>query len=199
MRRDAHGARGAVRDRRAHHHGAANHLTAVEIKCPAAEIAADLHRGQELVHVVLQALDPGGGAAALRDEAFDAAPSGGDDRDLAPREEAVAEEEEILRGQLRSLRTNFPRARIWIKAGPFRDLLPMFRVASQERVDAVLVDGKEGGTGAAPTTVTDSSNAHAPASPPGPIRLGRCVGFRFRTQSPMQCRTIRPIVIPMIQ
>jgi len=58
--------------------------------------------------------------------------------------------EEILRGQLRSLRTNFPRARIWIKAGPFRDLLAMFRVASQERIDAVLVDGKEGGTGMSP-------------------------------------------------
>ena len=58
--------------------------------------------------------------------------------------------EDILRGQLRSLRNNFPRARIWIKAGPFRDLLPVFRVAWQERIDAVLADGKEGGTGMSP-------------------------------------------------
>src|SRR3990170_4777443 len=58
--------------------------------------------------------------------------------------------EDILRGQLRSLRNNFPRARIWIKAGPFRDLLPVFRVAWQERIDAVFADGKEGGTGMSP-------------------------------------------------
>lgn len=58
--------------------------------------------------------------------------------------------EEILRAQLRSLRNNFPRARLWIKTGPFRDLLPLFRVAAQERIDAVLVDGKEGGTGMSP-------------------------------------------------
>jgi len=58
--------------------------------------------------------------------------------------------EEILRAQLRSLRNNFPRAKIWVKSGPFRDLLALFRVAAQERIDAVLVDGKEGGTGMSP-------------------------------------------------
>lgn len=58
--------------------------------------------------------------------------------------------EDILRAQLRSLRNNFPRARIWIKTGPFRDLLPLVRVAAHEKVDAVLIDGKEGGTGMSP-------------------------------------------------
>ena len=58
--------------------------------------------------------------------------------------------EPILRAQLRSLRNNFPRARIWIKTGPFRDLLALLRVAQQERIDAVLIDGKEGGTGMSP-------------------------------------------------
>ncbi len=59
--------------------------------------------------------------------------------------------ESILRAQLRSLRNNFPRARLWIKTGPFRDLLPLFRIAAQEKVDAIVVDGKEGGTGMSPT------------------------------------------------
>lgn len=73
------------------------------------------------------------------------------DRDLYERHSAPGTyTEDILRAQLRSLRNNFPRTRIWIKTGPFRDLLPLFRVAAQERIDAVLVDGKEGGTGMSP-------------------------------------------------
>lgn len=73
------------------------------------------------------------------------------DRDAYERHSAPGTyTEEILRAQLRSLRNNFPRARIWIKTGPFRDLMALFRVAGQERIDAVLVDGKEGGTGMSP-------------------------------------------------
>ena len=73
------------------------------------------------------------------------------DRDLYERHSAPGTyTEAILRAQLRSLRNNFPRVRLWIKAGPFRDLLSLFRVAAQERIDAVLVDGKEGGTGMSP-------------------------------------------------
>ncbi len=73
------------------------------------------------------------------------------ERDLYERHSAPGTyTEDILRAQLRSLRNNFPRARIWVKTGPFRDLLPLFRVTAQERVDAVLVDGKEGGTGMSP-------------------------------------------------
>ncbi len=75
----------------------------------------------------------------------------GVERDLYERHSAPGTyTEEILRAQLRSLKNNFPRARIWIKTGPFRDLLALFRVASQGRVDAVLIDGKEGGTGMSP-------------------------------------------------
>ncbi len=73
------------------------------------------------------------------------------ERDLYERHSAPGTyTEEILRGQLRSLRNNFPRARLWVKTGPFRDLLSIFRVAGQEKIDAVLVDGKEGGTGMSP-------------------------------------------------
>ena len=73
------------------------------------------------------------------------------DRDLYERHSAPGTyTPEILRGQLRSLRNNFPRARLWIKTGPFRDLLPLLRIAAEERVDAVLIDGKEGGTGMSP-------------------------------------------------
>jgi hypothetical protein len=73
------------------------------------------------------------------------------DRDLYERHSAPGTyTEEILRAQLRSLRNNFPRARLWLKTGPFRDLLALFRIAAQERMDAVLVDGKEGGTGMSP-------------------------------------------------
>ena len=55
---------------------------------------ADLDRGQEPVHVVLEALHPPGGPAALRDQGLDPAPAGGDDRDLAAGEEAVPEQAE---------------------------------------------------------------------------------------------------------
>ncbi|MGQ0798326.1 MAG: glutamate synthase-related protein [Methanobacteriota archaeon] len=73
------------------------------------------------------------------------------DRELYERHSAPGTyTEDILRAQLRGMRNNFPRARIWIKTGPFRDLLAVFRVAGQERIDAVLVDGKEGGTGMSP-------------------------------------------------
>lgn len=73
------------------------------------------------------------------------------ERDLYERHSAPGTyTEDILRAQLRSLRNNFPRARLWIKTGPFRDLVPLFRVAAEERVDAVLIDGKEGGTGMSP-------------------------------------------------
>lgn len=74
------------------------------------------------------------------------------ERDLYERHSAPGTyTESILRAQLRSLRNNFPRARLWIKTGPFRDLLSLVRIAAQEKVDAVVVDGKEGGTGMSPT------------------------------------------------
>jgi hypothetical protein len=59
--------------------------------------------------------------------------------------------EEILRQQIRLMRNNFPRARIWVKLPPARDVRAAAVVAWQAGADAVTVDGAEGGTGWAPT------------------------------------------------
>ncbi len=59
--------------------------------------------------------------------------------------------EDILRGMIRLMKTNYPRARVWIKIGPFRDALNVIKVAYEEGADAVVIDGKEGGTGMAPS------------------------------------------------
>ena len=58
--------------------------------------------------------------------------------------------DEILRQQIRLMRNNFPRARIWVKLPPGRDVHTAARVAWQASADAVTVDGAEGGTGWAP-------------------------------------------------
>jgi hypothetical protein len=59
--------------------------------------------------------------------------------------------EEILRGTIRFMRTAYPRARIWIKLGPFRDFERVVAVAHEEGAHGVVIDGKEGGTGMAPS------------------------------------------------
>ncbi|HWM07050.1 MAG TPA: glutamate synthase-related protein [Actinophytocola sp.] len=59
--------------------------------------------------------------------------------------------EEILRQQIRLMRNNFPRARVWVKLPPARDVLAAALVAWEAGADAVTVDGAEGGTGWAPT------------------------------------------------
>ncbi|MGC8582253.1 MAG: glutamate synthase-related protein [Thermoproteus sp.] len=58
---------------------------------------------------------------------------------------------EILAGTIRFMKTAYPRAKVWIKLGPFRDALDVIRIAAEEGADAVVIDGKEGGTGMAPT------------------------------------------------
>jgi methylamine---glutamate N-methyltransferase subunit C len=58
--------------------------------------------------------------------------------------------EEILRQQIRLMRNNFPRARIWVKLPPARDVRAAALVAWDAGADAVTVDGAEGGTGWAP-------------------------------------------------
>jgi methylamine---glutamate N-methyltransferase subunit C len=58
--------------------------------------------------------------------------------------------EEILRQQIRLMRNNFPRARVWVKLPPARDVRPAALVAWEAGADAVTVDGAEGGTGWAP-------------------------------------------------
>ncbi|TWP46719.1 glutamate synthase [Lentzea tibetensis] len=63
--------------------------------------------------------------------------------------------DEILRQQIRLMRNNFPRARIWVKLPPARDVSEAVRVAWLAGADAVTVDGAEGGTGWAPTSFLD--------------------------------------------
>jgi methylamine---glutamate N-methyltransferase subunit C len=63
--------------------------------------------------------------------------------------------EEILRQQIRLMRNNFPRARVWVKLHPARDVRAAAEVAWQAGADAVTVDGAEGGTGWAPLGFLD--------------------------------------------
>jgi methylamine---glutamate N-methyltransferase subunit C len=58
---------------------------------------------------------------------------------------------EILRQQVHLMRNNFPRARIWVKLHPARDLREAAEVAWGAGADAVTLDGAEGGTGWAPS------------------------------------------------
>jgi hypothetical protein len=58
--------------------------------------------------------------------------------------------EEILRRQVLLMRNNYPRARIWVKLPPARDVREAALVAWDVGADAVTVDGAEGGTGWAP-------------------------------------------------
>jgi hypothetical protein len=59
--------------------------------------------------------------------------------------------EDILLHQIRLMRNNFPRAKVWVKLPPGRDIGQATRVAWSAGADAVTVDGAEGGTGWAPT------------------------------------------------
>jgi hypothetical protein len=58
--------------------------------------------------------------------------------------------EEILRQQVRFMRNNFPRARVWVKFHPGRDVALAAATAWRAGSDAVTVDGAQGGTGWAP-------------------------------------------------
>lgn len=58
--------------------------------------------------------------------------------------------EEILRQQIRLMRNNFPRARVWVKLPPGRDIALATRVAWAAGADSVTVDGAQGGSGWAP-------------------------------------------------
>jgi glutamate synthase domain-containing protein 2 len=48
------------------------------------------------------------------------------------------------------MRNNYPRAKIWVKLPPARDVREAAFVAWEAGADAVTVDGAEGGTGWAP-------------------------------------------------
>jgi hypothetical protein len=58
--------------------------------------------------------------------------------------------DEILRQQVRLMRNNFPRAGVWVKLPPARDVRAAALVAWEAGADAVTVDGAEAGTGWAP-------------------------------------------------
>lgn len=63
--------------------------------------------------------------------------------------------EEIVRQQLRFMRNNFPKARVWVKFHPGRDIAWAAATAWRAGADAVTVDGAEGGTGWAPRVFLD--------------------------------------------
>ncbi len=59
--------------------------------------------------------------------------------------------EEILKNRLLKLKNDYPRARIWLKTGPYRDLERVLEIAEIAAIDCVTIDGKEGGTGMSPS------------------------------------------------
>lgn len=59
---------------------------------------------------------------------------------------------EILTNRIKKLQNDYPRVRIWFKSGPYRDLVSVIKTVSEAGVDAMTIDGKEGGTGMSPTT-----------------------------------------------
>lgn len=65
--------------------------------------------------------------------------------------------ENILRGQLRMMSNNFPLAKTWVKFPPGRDIRDAAAIADAEGVDAMTVDGAEGGSGWAPTSTLSRS------------------------------------------
>ncbi len=80
-----------------------------------------------------------------------------DDEVFGPRSEKVLRcsspgtfTAEILRQQIRLMRNNYPRARVWVKLTPARDVRDAAKVAWDAGADAVTVDGAEGGSGWAP-------------------------------------------------
>jgi isopentenyl diphosphate isomerase/L-lactate dehydrogenase-like FMN-dependent dehydrogenase len=63
--------------------------------------------------------------------------------------------EEILRQQIRLMHNNYPRARVWVKLPPARDVRGAAQVAWTAGADAVTVDSAEGGSGWAPRSFLD--------------------------------------------
>ncbi|MEU3050992.1 glutamate synthase-related protein [Streptomyces sp. NPDC006984] len=63
--------------------------------------------------------------------------------------------QEILHRQIILMRNNFPRARIWVKLPPGRDIATAAGIAWAAGADAVTVDGAEAGTGWAPLSFMD--------------------------------------------
>lgn len=62
---------------------------------------------------------------------------------------------EVVRQQIRLMRNNYPRARVWVKLHPGRDVREAAEVCWAAGADAVTVDGAEGGSGWAPLAFLD--------------------------------------------
>ncbi|MFG1891715.1 glutamate synthase-related protein [Micromonospora sp. NPDC049051] len=62
---------------------------------------------------------------------------------------------EIFRHQIRQMHNNFPRAKLWVKLHPGRDVAEAAKIAWDAGADAVVIDGAEGGTGWAPSVSLD--------------------------------------------
>jgi len=58
--------------------------------------------------------------------------------------------EEILSSMIKLMKNNYPRVKVWIKTGPYRDLDKIIEIAWKNGADAIVIDGKEGGTGMSP-------------------------------------------------
>ena len=85
--------------------------------------------------------------------------------------------QEILRQQVRLMRNNFPRAKVWVKLTPARDVREAALTAWAAGADAVTVDGAEGGSGWAPISFLQhvglplSECLRRVGRPPGPASL----------------------------
>jgi methylamine---glutamate N-methyltransferase subunit C len=73
--------------------------------------------------------------------------------------------EEILRQQIRLMRNNYPRVKVWVKLHPGRDVALAAGIAWAAGADSVTVDGAEGGTGWAPVATLAHSG----------LPLGECL------------------------
>ena len=92
-------------------------------------------------------------AAARLSGAFTIDPVLGEDSDKVLRCSSPGTfTDEILRQQVRLMRNNFPRAKVWVKLTPARDVRRAALTAWAAGADAVTVDGAEGGSGWAPVS-----------------------------------------------
>jgi hypothetical protein len=95
-------------------------------------------------------------AARLGDAyAMDSVFGGGEDDPVLRSSSPGTFTDEILRQQIRLMRNNYPRARIWVKLPPARDVREAAMVAWDAGADAVTVDGAEAGSGWAPLSFLD--------------------------------------------
>jgi len=125
------------------------------------DITPFIHKGQVAFEVKLgQGAKPGIGgetfvtretALEIRDKySFDDDPATVERKRYARHSAPGTFTEQILRSMLRSLKNNYPRCRIWVKAGPYRDIGEVATVLAEEEVEALWIDSKEGGTGMSP-------------------------------------------------